>query len=61
MLRKNSSTRETSLINSLESKSFLNLAGKINNTDFQGKTNFGLKSKENKENTSARMFSLTPN
>ncbi|CAD8133264.1 unnamed protein product [Paramecium pentaurelia] len=60
MLRKNSSTRETSLINSLEQKSFLNLAGKLNPTEFQGKNNFGLKSKENKENTTTRMFSLTP-
>ncbi|CAK79948.1 unnamed protein product (macronuclear) [Paramecium tetraurelia] len=60
MLRRNSSTRETSLINSLEQKSFLNLAGKLNGSEFPAKTTFGLKNKENKENTTARMFSLTP-
>lgn len=61
MLRKDSSYREISLTDSLEQKSFLNLARKPSNGEFKGKAPLGIKTKENKENSSARVHSDTPN
>lgn len=60
MLRKDSSYREISLTDSIEQKSFLNLARKTSNGDFKGKTPLGVKGKDNKENSSARIHSDTP-
>lgn len=61
MLRKDSSYREISLTDSIEQKSFLNLARKPSNGEFKGKTPIGPKTKDNKENSSARTHSDTPN
>ena len=60
MLRKDSSYREISLTDSIEQKSFLNLARKPSNAEFKGKTPLGVKGKDNKENSSARIHSDTP-
>lgn len=60
MLRKDSSYREISLNDSIEQKSFLNLTRKSSNADFKGITPLGAKSKDNKENSSARIHSDTP-
>lgn len=60
MLRKDSSYREISLTDSIEQKSFLNLARKPSNGEFKGKTPVGTKTKDNKENSSARTHSDTP-
>lgn len=60
MLRKDSSYRDISLTDSIEQKSFLNLTRKPSNGEFNRKTPLCPKTKDNKENSSARVHSETP-